>query len=406
MKTMPATESTATPWPVIWGLIGAGIVVAFQVGKAPAALPVLTAELGIGLVTASWVVSIFNVLAMTAGTAVGAVCDRFGHRRGVVGGLVIAAAAGAVGASADGAALLLASRVFEGFGLIVVAVSVPPLLGRLASDRDRPMVFGYWGTYVPVGMATIMLAAPPLLAIGGWRGLWLTNSAVLLAAAVLLFFVVTRLPARAAGARGAARIGAWEGLRRTATAAGPLTVGCMFGTYALQFLCLVAFLPLILVGEGGYGIGHAALLTALVVAANAAGNVVGARLLYSGRPPWFLCLSASLVMGALAPVIYAAALADPVRIGAAVAFSFVGGLIPASLFAAAGRHAPSPDLIGATNGLLMQGSNAGQMIGPPLLAAVVGWAGGWHVSAWYILFFAACTAALSLRLRALEKSRR
>lgn len=392
-----------TPWPVILALIAAGVMVAFQVGKAPAALPVLQQDLGIGLVTAGWVVSIFNMVAMLAGAAVGVACDRFGHRGGVVLGLVVAATASGVGAAADGAVLLLATRAVEGFGLILVAVSVPPLLARLASDRDRPMVVGLWGTFMPIGMALVMLAAPPVLAAGGWRSLWLANAGLLLLAGAALWLVVARLPGRSVAAKAAARTGAWAGFRRTATAAGPVTLGLIFGTYALQYLSLVSFLPLMMVSEGGYGVGFSAVATALVAAANALGNVIGAWLLHRRWQPWFLCLAASVLMGVLAPVVYADGLADGVRFSAALAFSLFGGLIPSSLFAAAARLAPSPDLIGATNGLLMQGSNTGQMLGPPALAALVAAAGGWHVAPWFLALFAAATVALSLRLRWLEK---
>jgi len=398
-----APARAVTPWPVVAALIGAGVMVAFQVGKAPAALPVLQQDLGIGLVMAGWVVSIFNMLAMLAGAAVGVACDRFGHRGGVVVGLVLTAAASGVGATADGPVLLLLSRAVEGFGLILVAVSVPPLLARLATDHDRPMVVGLWGTFMPIGMAAVMLAAPPVLAAGGWRSLWLASAGLLIVAGGLLWLVVARLPGRSAAVRAAAQTGAWAGFRRTATAAGPVTLGMIFGTYALQYLSLVSFLPLMMVTEGGYGIGFAATATALVAAANALGNVLGAWLLHRRSPPWALCLSASVLMGLFAPVVYADPLPEGLRFSAALAFSLVGGLIPSSLFAAAARLAPSPDLIGATNGLLMQGSNTGQMLGPPALAALVAAAGGWHVAPWFLAAFALVTAGLSLRLRALER---
>jgi len=252
-------------------------------------------------------------------------------------------------------------------------------------------------------MAAVMLAAPPVLAAGGWRSLWLANAGLLILAGGLLWLVVVRLPGRSAAEREAAQTGAWAGFRRTATAPGPLMLGMIFGTYALQYLSLVSFLPLMMVTAGGYGVGFAAAATALVAAANAVGNVLGAWLLHRRSPPWALCLSASVTMGLFAPVVYADSLPDGLRFIAALAFALVGGLIPSSLFAAAARLAPSPDLIGATNGLLMQGSNTGQMLGPPALAALVAAAGGWHVAPWFLAAFAVVTAGLSLRLRTLER---
>ena len=54
----------------------------------------------------------------------------------------------------------------------------------------------------------------------------------------------------------------------------------------------------------------------------------------------------------------------------------VSGLIPASIFAAAPRLAPNSALLAITLGLMMNGSNMGQLLGPAVLAAFVqrfGW---------------------------------
>ena len=51
----------------------------------------------------------------------------------------------------------------------------------------------------------------------------------------------------------------------------------------------------------------------------------------------------------------------------------------------------------------MQGSNAGHVIGPPILAAVVSATGGWHGAPWLFLFAAGVAVALALGIRAVEK---
>jgi MFS family permease len=57
-------------------------------------------------------------------------------------------------------------------------------------------------------------------------------------------------------------------------------------------------------------------------------------------------------------------------------FSCIGGIVPSCVMGAAPFHAPSEQLIPATNGLLVQGSNLGIVLGPPLVggvAAALGW---------------------------------
>lgn len=71
-------------------------------------------------------------------------------------------------------------------------------------------------------------------------------------------------------------------------------------------------------------------------------------------------------------------------------FSMVGGVIPATLFSLAVRLAPGPDSVSTTVGWMQQWSALGQFFGPPLVAWVAVYAGGWHLTGWVT---AACSAA-------------
>ena len=66
-------------------------------------------------------------------------------------------------------------------------------------------------------------------------------------------------------------------------------------------------------------------------------------------------------------------------------------------------HAPRPQLVATTNGLIMQGSNLGQTIGPPAIAALAAQVGDWHLSPLVLSASAALGVALALVLRALER---
>ncbi|MFZ9416764.1 MAG: MFS transporter, partial [Alphaproteobacteria bacterium] len=157
-------------------LVGAGVVAAFHIGKAPAALPVLRAELGLTLAESAWVISAFNVLGVATGMALGALADRLGHRRVVLAGFALLAVAGAAGAMARGPGGLLAARFAEGLGFMAVVVAVPALVRAFARPRDLGLALGFWSTYMPAGMAGMLALAPLALAPWGWRGLWLANA--------------------------------------------------------------------------------------------------------------------------------------------------------------------------------------------------------------------------------------
>ena len=148
----PPPIAARTDWPVVLLVVGAGIVAAFQIGKAPAALPVLRADLNLSLVAAGWVISMFNVIGVALGMLIGAFADRIGHRRVVLAGLGLVAAASLAGAAAQAAFPLLASRFFEGLGFMMVVVAAPNLILRAASPGDLKLAFGAWGSEPRCGL--------------------------------------------------------------------------------------------------------------------------------------------------------------------------------------------------------------------------------------------------------------
>lgn len=402
MNSVVTTASMRTNWHCVLFLVGAGIVAAFQIGKAPAALPLLRADLGLSLVAAGWVISMFNVIGIALGMLIGAYADRFGHRRIVLGGLGLVAAASLAGACAQGAATLLASRFIEGLGFMVVVVATPSLIVRASDPADLKLALGAWSCYMPAGTAAMMALSPVLLAPFGWRGLWLAN-AVLAAGFALALAGATR---NLSPIKSAAQTSIMKDVGVTLAARGPLLLALIFACYTLQFLAVLGFLPTILVEAEGLPQARAAALTALAIAANVPGNLIGSYLLHNGAPRWLLIVGANVIMGLCALGIYDADLPLWLRYGLCVALSLSGGGIPPTVLGAAPVHAPSPRLVATTNGLIMQGSNLGQSIGPPALAAIAAAVGDWHWSPAVLLTSGALGATLALVLRRLERQGR
>lgn len=395
----PAPAPSATRWPVVLMLVGAGVVAAFQIGKAPAALPIVRADLGLSLTQAAWVVSIFNAIGIVAGMALGALAERVGHRRAALGGLGIIAVASAAGAGATGATGLLAARFLEGLGFMTVVVATPALLVRAAAPADVKLAFGFWSTYMPTGTAAMMTAAPALIAATGWRGLWLVNAAL----AVLFVFALARAT-RGLASRGASASGSVVGdMRTTVAAPGPRLLALIFACYTVQFLGVLGLLPTLLVERDGLAPGLAAVLGSAAVAINIPGNLLGGWVVHRGLSRGTVVLGVSAVMAACAPLIYGAGLPLPARYGACLLLSFVGGMLPAVVLGAGPVLAPSARHLAITNGLIMQGSNLGQVIGPPAVAAMAAGRGGWEAAPIVLGSAALLCMILALRLRRIER---
>ncbi|MGH3318775.1 MAG: CynX/NimT family MFS transporter, partial [Streptosporangiaceae bacterium] len=356
-------EVERTRWGVVCVAVAAGVVVAFQVGKAPPALPVLRRDLGMSLAVAGWVLAAFSLVAAVTGAASGALTGRIGTRRTLLLGLLLTALASVLGGLAPNGPLLLGSRVAEGAGFLGVVIAAPSLIAEVARADDARLAFGFWGTYMPAGQAIMLLAAPLLLSGLGWRGTWYVNAGILVACAVVAWMVLgVRDPLDAERRTRAEPPRLTGDLRTVIRAPGPRLLAVIFATYGLQFLALVGFLPTIYAARG-LGTLASDMLTSAVVAANVVGNLGAGLLLHRGAPRWLLICLASTVMGLAAIGVYSIGAPFIITYVLALAFSAFGGLLPTSVLGGAPVLAPHPRLVPATNGVLVQGSNCGLVIG-------------------------------------------
>lgn len=388
MKQSAATEDKDTAWGVVFAALGMGVMAALHVGKVPPALPAIRQELGLGLVGGGFVVSMFSFLGMLLGIAMGGLADRIGRRRTAVVGSLFLVLGGSTGALADGLPTILASRVCEGLGFMAVAVAMPGIVAEAASKRDRPLALGLWSVFTPTGFAIALLATPAILSLAGWRAVWGGLAALSLLTMLLLS---PRLPALASPAPGGFGPRLAEVLGRPRI----WLLSAAFGTYAFQWVTLMAWLPTYLVGVLGMSIGAASATTALIVAVNVPGNILAGALLRRRASPGLLIVTGSAVMGLTAPGLFLGVdFGVLAGIGLCLLFSFFGGLIPSVLFAQIPHASPSPTHAGQANGMLLQGSAAGQFVGPPLIGASVAAAGGAWTGAVTPLAVAALLTAL------------
>lgn len=372
-----AEDRMRSRWDIVVIALIAGFVAGMQIGKVPPAIPLLRDELGISMITAGWIASFFTFVGALLGAVIGVTADRLGTRHAVVLSLGACAAGSFLGGVADSTILLMTSRALESLGFIGTAVSAPRLILSAIRPQDRNVSLGLWSTYVPGGMAIIMLSAPFIIPDFGWRGLWMTSGGLALLIMLLLIFMTApgrfqpnHMPVNP--------IAPLTALKLLAAKPGPWLLALSFMLYSVQFLAFMSWLPTFLIESLAYPVATAATIGALVVAANMIGNVAAGLLLARGWGTSLLLALAFIGMAVTAFLSFYAATPEVLRLFCAFAFSAVGGLIPGTLLAATPVYAPRPDLVGSTNGMVMQGSNIGSLSGPPLMAFAVSMTGSWE----------------------------
>jgi predicted MFS family arabinose efflux permease len=378
-----------TNWTAVWVLFAGGLTAGAQLTKVPPALPGLRAELGLTLVESGLVQT--TVYAVGAAIAVffGVLADRFGQKRAALFGLGLMTLGGLLGAAAPGYRLLLASRFLEGIGFVFFTVGAAPLLAAATLPRDRATAFSLWSSYMPAGGTLALVFAPTALASFGWRGLWVGLALYTAACAALLARYVP--PAPFGGRTGSLRL-----LTESVTRPGALALCVAFICYVGQWSSVMTWLPTFAVDERGADAGTAALLTAAFVAINIPGNQLGGWLLKRGMPRVAVLAGGALAMGLGAAGLLAASAPDAVRLACALAFSLLGGVIPAAVFSGTTVHARSADHIGTMNGMLMQASHLSQFVLPIVFAWVASRAGGWSASLGTMLGLAAAGALAAI----------
>ena len=368
-----------TPWGLVGLLVAAGIVAAFHVGKVPPSIPSIREELAASLGQAGWLLSMINLITALAGMAIALTADRFGHRRLVLLGTALCCVASLLGAFAQSDDALLVSRFFEGLGFISVVVAIPTLVLRIAKPADQRLAMTLWTSYMPAGAGSMMLIAAVVLPGTSWRIAWLVaaGASALMLAALLL----RALPRHELDPVPVKRRPVLHEMAEVASSGGPLAIALCFGAYSCCWFAVIGFLPTLQVERLGFATSTAAIVTALVTIVNVGGNLAAGWLMHHGLPRVVVIVGAAVSMAFCAAGVFVDGVPDLLRLMLAGVYSAVIGVVPGALFTALPVHSPRPELVGASTGLLMQGSNIGALLGPPITGALVA-AGGWQAAAW------------------------
>jgi MFS family permease len=381
--------------------MGAGIVASSHIGKVPPALPSIQADLGVDLVTAGWIASIVSATSFALGLVAGSIADRFGQRRVVLFGIMALAAGSLLGSFAPTGGMLLAARFIEGLGFAATTISAAAIIAQVTHAKDRKWVLGCWAAYFPMGVISFLLLSPVIVDGFGWRILWQVSCAV----TVLWLAVFWRATAdwSPESSDGGKSETLFRNVTLTLAQRGAVLAAACFALYAAQHVAFIVWLPTMIMDAWAASTFVAAAVPTAVLFFNIGGVYLAGWVMSRGAPIWLLMAVGGAGMGLAELGFYSNALPDMARLAMALMFGVFGGLVPAAALAAAPVYAPSPAQIGTINGLLVMGTNTGQLFGPPALAAVRETVGSWVGTLWLMLSLAAAIILLALLSRPMER---
>jgi predicted MFS family arabinose efflux permease len=327
-------------------LYAAGLLAAGQFAKVSLTLGPL-AEIYPGAPVA-FVVSGVAVMGILFGVVAGGITASIGPRRAILVALAISAIAGVAQGALPAFPLLMALRVVEGAGPLLLVVAVPTLMAAVAAERDRATVMGLWATFFGVGFTLAAL----VIGEAGARSVYLVHGALAGLIGVLLWAMLPRglTPERRALPRLADHIAIYARPRLSAPGLG-------HGIYALLFLAMVTYLPAAL-GAGW--------LSPVLPIAGMSGSLL-TGVLARRIPPSRLVWGGFLLLGAL---FLLTAFAGPLAPFVAILAMALSGVVAGAGFAAVPWLNTTNADRALANGALAQLGNVGTFAGTPLLAAM------------------------------------
>lgn len=171
--------------------IGAALVV-LDANVLNVAVPTIRTSLGGTATTLLWVIDAYTLTFAVLLLSSGALGDRLGSRRVFLAGLTLFAVASLACSLAPNPALLIAGRGLQGVGAALLA---PPSLALIAqlypSSKERARAVGIWAGVSGIGFAAGPVLGGMLVAVAGWRSVFVLNPPV---AALAMWLVVRHVP--------------------------------------------------------------------------------------------------------------------------------------------------------------------------------------------------------------------
>lgn len=311
--------------------------------------------------TIGWLLSIISLMGAVLGALSGALTGWFGPIRLLIGGLVLGGLISLFQATEPAFGLMLASRLVEGLSHLAIVVAAPTLIAQITTGRARDAAMVLWSSFFGVAFALNAWIGLPVVEAYGLPIFFMIHGLLMLSSAALVLACRAQIEAP----HHDSSFGGWRAfvgvhLRtyRSPFVSAP-AIGWFF--YTLTFVSLLAILPGRLPEES-----RAAVAGLMPLA--------GIALSWLAVPPLLTVMSAVAVVNLgflLGMLTIAAGFAGlPVHM-VCVALFGVLGLVQGGSFAAVALLNQTAETQALGYGAMAQMGNAGNLLGTPLLLAVL-----------------------------------
>lgn len=152
------------------------LIVALDISVVNVALPEISRDLGFSAASLAWVVNAYTLVFGGLLLLGGRLADFLGHRRTMVAGLLLFAAASLLGGFAQTPGQLIAARAGQGLaGAVLAPIGLTVIMVTFADGPPRSRALGTWAAVAASGTALGVLAGGLLTDTLGWRWVLFIN---------------------------------------------------------------------------------------------------------------------------------------------------------------------------------------------------------------------------------------
>ena len=280
-------------WGILAVLFAVRATMAFQFQSVAAVAPLLGSEFGVSIADIGVLIGLYFAPGIVFALPGGAIGQKFGDKRTVLGAMALMLAGGVAMAYATSWNVQIAGRLVSGIGGVILSVQLTKMLTDWFAGKEIATAMAILVNSWPAGIAVSLLTLPLIGTSSGVGAVHLAVAAFIAFGVVLLaLFYQPPAAAPAASSTAATR------LERSAALA-VIVAGLIWGLFNIAFAIIFSFGPSMLV-ERGWSIASAgsaiSIVLWLAVFSVPFGGFLADR---TGRPQAMMvgaCLVAALLM--------------------------------------------------------------------------------------------------------------
>jgi MFS family permease len=361
-RAIEGDEALRNRWAILAVLFTVRLAMPFQFQSVAAVAPLLTSKFGLNLADIGLLIGLYFTPGIGLALPGGAIGQRLGDKTTVLLALLLMLVGQLAMIASDAWSFQIAGRLVAGAGGVLLNVLMSKMVTDWFAGKEIASAMAIFGISWAAGVAISLLTLPAIGTAYGVSVVYLSVTALIIVAIVLLAIGYRPPPDAAARATASARLD-----RRTLGAV--IAAGVIWGLYNIGFAMIFSFGPTMLV-ERGWSVTAAGSAISIVLWLATFGGVAGGFLSDWTKRPQLILVVGWVVFATLMIALARSNLVIPIVIAI--------GLISA-LPAGAALALPARVLLPATRavgmGIFYTMYYATMMLGPPIAGATAKFTG-------------------------------